>query len=110
MGDCPTKLSSSFSFNPQHKMSSRRESDFARLEQLLREASERAERERSRADAEARAQIEEEKTKPITFKAYLRACHIFLSKLLCIQIDKSLSTRGSITAPKNKLCLTLLKP
>ena len=141
-------------------MSSRQESDFARLEQLLREADERAEQERQRAeqeqrnrkeaderaeqerrraeqerrraederrnrkeaderaeqerkraeDAEARAQIEEEKTKPTTFEEYLRACHTFLSKPLRIQTDKSLSTQGSITSPKNKPCPTLLKP
>jgi hypothetical protein len=35
-------------------MSSRRESDFARLEQLLREADKRAELERKRADDELR--------------------------------------------------------
>jgi hypothetical protein len=134
-------------------MSSRRESEFARLEQLVREADqrareaderaererrcaederrirkeaderaelergraedadERAELERGRAeDAEARARIEEEKTKPTTFEAYLRACHTFLSKPLRIQTDKSLSTQGCITSPKNKPCPTLLKP
>ncbi|KAL5312936.1 hypothetical protein ACEPPN_019362 [Leptodophora sp. 'Broadleaf-Isolate-01'] len=134
-------------------MSSRRESDFARLEQLLREADERVERERRRAqeaernqkeaderaeqerqraederrtrkaaderaeqerrraeEAEARAQLEEEKTKPTTFEEYLHACHTFLSKPLRIQTDKSLSTQGSITSPKNKPCPTLLMP
>jgi hypothetical protein len=46
---------------PQQKMSSRRDSDFSRLEQLLQEVSERAEREQRRVeDAVARAQIEEE--------------------------------------------------
>ncbi|KAH8650353.1 hypothetical protein BGZ60DRAFT_421798 [Tricladium varicosporioides] len=106
-------------------MSSRRESEFARLEQLLQEADERAEQERRRAEeadkrakdeqrirqeAESRAQIEGEKTRPTTFEEYLRACHTFLSKPLHIQTDKSLSTQGSITSPKNKLCPTLLKP
>jgi hypothetical protein len=99
-------------------MSSRRESDFERLEQLLREANERAERERRRAEdeqrnrqeAEFRAQIEEKKTRPTTFEEYIRACHTLLSKRLRIQTDKSLSTQGSITSPKNKPCPTLLKP
>jgi len=106
-------------------MSSRRESDFERLEQLLREADkraeqadERAEQERRRAEderrnrqeAESRAQIEEKKTRPTTFEEYIRACHILLSKPLRIQTDKSLSTQGSITSPKNKPCPTLLKP
>jgi phage-related minor tail protein len=113
-------------------MSSRRESDFERLEQLLREAdeqakeaNERAERERKRAEderrraedeqrnrqeAESRAQIEGKKTRPTTFEEYTRACHTLLSKPLRIQTDKSLSTQGSITSPKNKPCPTLLKP
>jgi hypothetical protein len=95
-------------------MSSRRDSDFARLEQLLqeerrnrqeaderaKEAEERAELARRRAEdeqqnrqeAESRAQIEGKKTRPTTFEEYIRACHILLSKPLCIQIEKSLST------------------
>src|SRR5271156_631760 len=127
-------------------MSSRRESDFARLEQLLREADERAEQERKRADeerrraedeqrnrkeaderaelerqraederrraeeAESRAHIEESKTRRTTFEEYIRTCHTLLSKSLRVQTDKSLSTQGSITSPKNKPCPTLLKP
>jgi hypothetical protein len=134
-------------------MSSRRESEFARLQQLLREADqraqeadekaeqerrraedeqrnrkeadkraeqerrraeeadERAEQERRRAEDEHRNRIEEEKkTRPTTLEEYLRACHTFLSKPLRIQTDKSLSTQGSITSPKNKPCPTLLKP
>ena len=76
-------------------MSSWRESEFARLEQLLREADERAEQERRRAQDERRNRIaEEKKTRPTTFEEYLRACHTLLSKPLQIQIDKSLSTQG----------------
>jgi hypothetical protein len=122
-----------------HEMSSRRDSDFARLEQLLQEerrnrqaADERAEQERQRAkeaderaelerrraedehrnrqEAESRAQVEGKKTRPTTFEEYIRACHTLLSKPLRIQTDKSLSTQGSITSPKNKPCPTLLKP
>jgi hypothetical protein len=70
-------------------MPSRRDSDFARLEQLLQEerrnrqeADERAEQERRRAEderrnrqeAESRAQIEGKKTRPTTFEEYIRAC------------------------------------
>jgi signal recognition particle subunit SEC65 len=73
-----------------HEMSSRRDSDFARLEQLLQE--------------------ERRKTRPTTFEEYIRACHALLSKPLRIQTDKSLSTQGSITSPKNKPCPTFLKP
>jgi hypothetical protein len=134
-------------------MSSRRESDFARLEQLLREADERAEQERKRADEEQRnrrkadekaeqerrraqeadekaeqerrraqeadekaeqerkrADEEQKKTSRTTFEEYIRTCHTLLSKPLRIQTDKSLSTQGSITSPKNKPCPALLKP
>lgn len=99
-------------------MSSRRDSDFARLEQMLQEADERAEKERQRADdeqrnrqeAESRAQIEANKTRPTTFEEYIHACHTLLSRPLRIQTDKSLSTQGSITSPKDKPCPTLLKP
>jgi len=106
-------------------MSSWRESEFARLEQLLREADERAEQERRRAEkADERAEqerrradderrnriVEEKKTRPTMFEEYLRACHTLLSKPLQVQTDKSLSTQGSITSPKNKPCPTLLKP
>ena len=99
-------------------MSSRRESDFVRLEQLLREADERAELERQRADHErTRAdegqrtrQQAENKARPTTFEEYIRTCHTLLSKPLRIQTDRSQSTQGSITSPKNKPCPTLLKP
>ena len=99
-------------------MSSRRESDFARLQRLLREANERAEEERKRAQ-EANERVEQEqkrvdeeqtKTRPTTFEEYIRTCHTLLSKSLRVQTDKSLSTQGSITSPKNKPCPTLLKP
>jgi hypothetical protein len=102
-------------------MSLRRESEFARLKQLLWEADKQAEQERRRAEdkrriwkeadkrveqeqrraeeADERAEQErrraedaKEKTKPIILEEYLRVCYTFLSKPLRIQIDKSLST------------------
>jgi hypothetical protein len=109
------------------EQSSRNEAD-ERAEQERRraeEADERAEQERRRAEderrraedeqrnrqeAESRAQIEGKKTRPTTFEEYIRACHTLLSKPLRIQTNKSLSTQGSITSPKNKPCPTLLKP
>jgi hypothetical protein len=99
-------------------MSSRRESEFARLEQLLREADERAEQERRRAEEaderaeqeRRRAEDEGKKTRPTTFEEYIRACHTLLSKPLRIQTDKSLTIQGSISSPKNKPCPILLKP
>jgi hypothetical protein len=99
-------------------MSSRRESEFACLEQLLREADEQAEQER-RCTEEADECAEQEqrhtedegkKTRPTTFEEYICACYTLLSKPLRIQTDKSLSTQGSITSSKNKPCPTLLRP
>lgn len=120
-------------------MSLRRESEFVRLKQLLREANKQAEQERKRIEKanqrvkQERIRIEDErrrvdeadqrtedkqrnriqeesKTRPTTFEEYLRACYIFLSKPLRTQTYKSLSTQGSITSPKNKPYPTLLKP
>jgi hypothetical protein len=113
-------------------MSSTLESELVRLQQLLREAdqraqeaNERAEQERRRAEEEQRnrkeaderaererrrAEEQEDRTRRTTCEEYIRACHTFLSKPLRIQTDKSLSTQGSITSPKNKPCPTLLKP
>jgi multidrug efflux pump subunit AcrA (membrane-fusion protein) len=111
----------------QEERRNRQEAD-ERAEQERRrakEADERAELERRRAEdeqrnrkeADERAELErrraeeqEEKTRHTTFEEYIRACHTLLSKPLRIQTDKSLSTQGSITSPKNKPCPTLLKP
>ena len=96
---------------PQHKMSSRRESDFARLEQQLQEAREHAEHERQRADEEQQNQLgQEKKTRSTTFEEYISNCHKFLLTPLHIQTDKNLSTQGSITNLENKSCPTLLNP
>lgn len=92
-------------------MPSKRESDLARLKQLLREVDEQAEKERRCAeDAEASPQIEEEKTKATTFEEYLHACHTLLLKLLYMQTGKSFRTHGSITSPKNKPYPAKMKP
>ena len=60
--------------------------------------------------AESRAQLEEKKTRYTTLKEYIYSYYTLLSKPLHVQTDQSLSTQGSITSPKNKLCPTLLKP
>ncbi|KAI9738100.1 MAG: hypothetical protein M1818_005528 [Claussenomyces sp. TS43310] len=82
------------------------------------EAQKRAEEAQKRAK-EAQRQAEEErhnrqeaekKTRPTTLTDYLQACHIYISKPLRVQTDKTLSTQGSITSPKDKPCPTLLKP
>ena len=60
-------------------MSSRRDSDFARLEQLLREAN-------AKAEQAQRAQQEAEKSvQHTTFDEFLQACHNLLFKPLTIR-------------------------
>ncbi|TAQ86187.1 hypothetical protein B7494_g5489 [Chlorociboria aeruginascens] len=85
-------------------MSSRRESEVAHLEQLLREANQRADEER-RARQEA-----EKKTSRTTFEEYIRTCHTLLSKPIRIQTNKMLGTQGSTTNRQNKPCPLHLKP
>ncbi|KAI9738026.1 MAG: hypothetical protein M1818_005454 [Claussenomyces sp. TS43310] len=71
----------------------------------------RARRQEQRANEEQRNRREAEKrTRPTTLDEYLRGCHEHLSKPLRIQTDKSLSTQGSITSPRNRPCPTTLKP
>jgi hypothetical protein len=106
-------------------MASRRESDFQRLQDQLRDAQERAEAElRSRqqaeqragqaeqraGQAELRAEEERKRNRQTILEQFVRACHNFLSKPLVIQSDKSLSTKGSVISLKGKLCLTHLRP
>ena len=81
-----------------------------RLEQLLREANQRAQEaeertrlerrlaedeQRNRQEAESRAQIKGRETKSTTFEEYIRACHTLLSKPLRILTDKSSAVENS---------------
>ncbi|RFU26337.1 hypothetical protein B7463_g10008, partial [Scytalidium lignicola] len=80
--------------------------------------SKRAEDERKRADDERNLAEDEQRkraavgemTRSTTFEEYLRACHTCISLPLRIQTDKSLTTQGSVTSPKDRVCPTLLKP
>ncbi|KAK3365077.1 hypothetical protein B0T24DRAFT_537572 [Lasiosphaeria ovina] len=74
------------------------------LESLLRQAEQRAERERRRAD-EA-----EEQTQPTTLAEYIAACHDLVFSKFAVEADKSLTSTGGITSPRNKWCPTHLKP
>ena len=85
-------------------MSSDKEPDLARLQRLLEETQQQLQKEQQNY------RQEEQKTRPTTFEEYIRLCHIHLSMPLCIQTNKSLTTKGSITSSKNKACPTLLKP
>ena len=98
-------------------MSSRRESDFARLEKRLKEAEERAEEERRRAEEERRRAEEERRraeganrrNQQTTFEEFLKACHEHLHKAISVETDTRWTTKG-FTNPKNKFYPKTLSP
>ncbi|KAI3317903.1 hypothetical protein HD806DRAFT_550095 [Xylariaceae sp. AK1471] len=82
-----------------------------RAELHEKEANKRAEGERRRANKAAqRAEASEEQIRPTTLNEYLEACHNLVYSRLSVEQDTKLTTRGSITNPRNKLCPTNLKP
>ncbi|EXU95373.1 protein kinase [Metarhizium robertsii] len=88
------------------------------LERLLREAELRAEladrqrlEERQRAEREEqRAETAEEQTRRTTLDEYIAACHGLVFSKFAVETEKSLTSKGSITNPRNKLCPTSLQP
>ncbi|KAM3499511.1 hypothetical protein MY10362_007229 [Beauveria mimosiformis] len=85
----------------------------------------RAERERQRAEeseqqlleeqqradtAQRRAELSEEQTRGTTLYEYIAACHSLVSSKFVVERDRSLTSKGSITNPRNKLCPTALRP
>jgi hypothetical protein len=88
-------------------MSFRRESDFARLQQLLQEAEERAEQERKRAEEAERLRREEQllferRIGKSTLPEFLDACHTHFYLGLTIQPDSTQSTQGDGANAENK--------
>lgn len=88
------------------------------LERLLQEAElrtekekQRAEKERQRAEKEKqRAETSEEQIRSTTLSEYITACHSLVFSRFTVERDKSLTSKGSITNPRNKLCPASLKP
>ena len=83
----------------------RRTAEIEDLWRLLREEQRLRETEQRRAQkAEEDKQKAEERANTLntTFEEYLKLCHTHLSKSLSIQADKSRSTQGTVTSPKNK--------
>ncbi|PGH03013.1 hypothetical protein GX51_04331 [Blastomyces parvus] len=72
-----------------------------------RRARQKAEEERRKAEEEKQKAVEEkqkaeeerDQTKT-TFQEYLDLCHIHFSKRLLVQLDRSRSTKGTVTSPK----------
>lgn len=81
------------------------------LERLVQESRLQIESERQRAESERqRAEAAEEQTRSTTLEEYIEACHSLVFSRLEVEIDKKLTSRGSITNPRNKLCPTNLQP
>ena len=73
-------------------------------EQRAKDADQHAEDERKRAEQEQqRAEEAEQRTQKTTLTEYLDLCHAYLFQSISVQTDKSLSTQGNITSPKDKL-------
>lgn len=94
------------------------ESELQKLQRLLREAEQRTQQERERADRERenaererqRAEKAEQESRPTTLDEYIHACHGLVFTQFSVQTNKSLTTKGSITNPRNKFCPTRLEP
>ncbi|KAJ0126620.1 G1/S-specific cyclin CCN1 [Fusarium oxysporum f. sp. albedinis] len=95
------------------------------LTKLLRQAEQRAKEERQRAEEaererqeerqraekeQQRAEASEEQTRLTTLDEYIAACHAFVFSRLTIETDPKLTSRGSITNPRDKWCPKNLRP
>jgi hypothetical protein len=95
------------------------------LTRLLREAEQRAKEERQRAEREQqraeeaererqeerkRAEASEEQTRLTTLDEYIAACHTSVFSRFAIETDPNLTSRGSITNPRDKWCPKNLRP
>ncbi|KAI6351162.1 hypothetical protein MCOR25_010094 [Pyricularia grisea] len=88
------------------------------LRRQLREAVQRAEREQQRAEeAEKERQQErqradalEQQTQPTTINEYIAALHDLVFSRFEIEQDRKLTSKGSITNPRNKWCPTRIQP
>lgn len=60
--------------------------------------------------AELRAEASEEQTRATTLNEYIAACHSLVFSKFVVERDRSLTSKGSITNPRNKLCPTSLRP
>ncbi|RTE68948.1 hypothetical protein BHE90_016674, partial [Fusarium euwallaceae] len=75
------------------------------------EEQDRAEKEQQRAEKEQqRAEEAEKQTRPTTLDEYIAACHDLVFSQFRVERDRRLTSKGSITNPRNKLCPTSLEP
>ncbi|RKK17192.1 hypothetical protein BFJ66_g18000, partial [Fusarium oxysporum f. sp. cepae] len=82
-----------------------------REQQRAEREQQRAEREQQRAEREQqRAEASEEQTRLTTLDEYIAACHASVFSRFAIETDPKLTSRGSITNPRDKWCPKSLRP
>ncbi|KAH7111552.1 hypothetical protein EDB81DRAFT_925872 [Dactylonectria macrodidyma] len=79
-----------------------------RERQEERQRAEEAERERQKE--RRRAEASEEQTRLTTLDEYIAACHTSVFSRFTIETDPNLTSRGSITNPRDKWCPKNLRP
>lgn len=81
------------------------------LQRLLLVAEQRAQEAEQRVQEEQqRAQRAEDLLRATTLTEYITACHDLIFTKLEVESDRTLTTKGSMTSAKNKLCPTRLEP
>ncbi|EXM12910.1 hypothetical protein FOTG_18617 [Fusarium oxysporum f. sp. vasinfectum 25433] len=79
--------------------------------QRAEEAERERQEERQRAEKEQqRAEASEEQTRLTTLDEYIAACHASVFSRFAIETDPKLTSRGSITNPRDKWCPRNLRP
>ncbi|KAH7195027.1 hypothetical protein BKA60DRAFT_583946 [Fusarium oxysporum] len=82
-----------------------------REKQRAEEAERERQEERQRAEREQqRAEASEEQTRLTTLDEYIAACHASVFSRFAIETDPKLTSRGSITNPRDKWCPKNLRP
>ncbi|KAF4975643.1 hypothetical protein FZEAL_7598 [Fusarium zealandicum] len=66
--------------------------------------------ERGREEQRRRAEASEDEIRPTTIDEYLAACHTCVFSKLTVESNPKLSSRGSITNPRDKWCPQTLQP
>ncbi|KAK2675190.1 hypothetical protein RAB80_002234 [Fusarium oxysporum f. sp. vasinfectum] len=75
-----------------------------------REQQRAEEAERERQEERKRAEASEEQTRLTTLDEYIAACHASVFSRFAIETDPKLTSRGSITNPRDKWCPKNLRP
>ena len=95
----------------ERKRAEREQQRAEREQQRAEREQQRAERERQRAEEAERGREEsEEQTRLTTLDEYIAACHASVFSRLTIETNPKLTSKGSITNPRDKWCPTTMQP